>query len=35
MYSSETDPILTDCAEALHAVLRHSTLLRLCAWGDV
>jgi hypothetical protein len=29
MYSSETDPILTDCAEALHAVLPHSTLLRL------
>ena len=28
MYRSETDPIFTDCAEALHAVLPHSTLLR-------
>jgi pimeloyl-ACP methyl ester carboxylesterase len=29
MYGSETDPMFVDCAEALHAVLPHSTLLRL------
>ena len=29
MYGSETDPMLTDCAEALHAVLPPSTVLRL------
>jgi hypothetical protein len=28
MYGSETDPIFTGCAEALHAVLPHWTLLR-------
>jgi pimeloyl-ACP methyl ester carboxylesterase len=29
MYGSETDPMFVDCAEALHAVLPHSTVLRL------
>jgi pimeloyl-ACP methyl ester carboxylesterase len=29
MYGSETDPMFVACAEALHAVLPHSTLLRL------
>ena len=29
MYGSETDPMFADCAEALHAVLPHSTVLRL------
>jgi len=29
MYGSETDPMFVDCAEALHAVLPHSTLLPL------
>jgi pimeloyl-ACP methyl ester carboxylesterase len=29
MYGSETDPMFIDCAEALHAVLPHSTVLRL------
>jgi pimeloyl-ACP methyl ester carboxylesterase len=29
MYGRETDPMFVDCAEALHAVLPHSTLLRL------
>jgi hypothetical protein len=29
MYGSETDPMFVDCAEALHAILRHSTVLRL------
>ena len=29
MYGSETDPMFVDCAEALHAVLPHSTLLGL------
>jgi hypothetical protein len=29
MYGSETDPMFVDCAEALHAVLPHSTILRL------
>jgi len=28
-YGSETDPMFVDCAEALHAVLPHSTVLRL------
>ena len=28
-YGSETDPMFLDCTEALHAVLRHSTVLRL------
>jgi hypothetical protein len=29
MYGSETDPMFVDCAEALHAVLPHSTVLGL------
>ena len=29
MYGSETDTMFVDCAEALHAVLPHSTVLRL------
>jgi pimeloyl-ACP methyl ester carboxylesterase len=29
MYGSETDPMFAECAEALHAVLPHSTVLRL------
>jgi pimeloyl-ACP methyl ester carboxylesterase len=29
MYGGETDPMFVDCAEALHAVLPHSTVLRL------
>lgn len=29
MYGSETDPMFVDCAEALHAVLPHSTVVRL------
>jgi pimeloyl-ACP methyl ester carboxylesterase len=29
IYGSETDPMFVDCAEALHAVLPHSTVLRL------
>jgi pimeloyl-ACP methyl ester carboxylesterase len=29
MYGSETDPMFIDCAEALHGVLPHSTVLRL------
>jgi hypothetical protein len=29
MYGSETDPMFVDCAEALHGVLPHSTVLRL------
>ena len=29
MYGSETDPMFVDCAEALHAVLPRSTILRL------
>jgi pimeloyl-ACP methyl ester carboxylesterase len=29
MYGSETDPMFVDCAGALHAVLPHSTVLRL------
>jgi pimeloyl-ACP methyl ester carboxylesterase len=29
MYGSETDPMFVACAEALHAVLPHSTVLRL------
>ena len=29
MYGSETDPMFVDCAEALDAVLPHSTVLRL------
>ena len=29
MCGSETDPMFVDCAEALHAVLAHSTVLRL------
>lgn len=29
IYGSETDPMFVDCAEALHAVLSHSTVLRL------
>ena len=29
MYGSETDPMFVTCAEALHAVLPHSTVLRL------
>jgi pimeloyl-ACP methyl ester carboxylesterase len=29
MYGSETDPMFIDCAEALHAVLPRSTVLRL------
>jgi pimeloyl-ACP methyl ester carboxylesterase len=29
MYGSETDPMFVDCAKALHAVLPHSTVLRL------
>jgi pimeloyl-ACP methyl ester carboxylesterase len=29
MYGSETDPMFVDCAVALHAVLPHSTVLRL------
>jgi pimeloyl-ACP methyl ester carboxylesterase len=29
MYGSETDPMFVDCAEALQAVLPHSTVLRL------
>jgi pimeloyl-ACP methyl ester carboxylesterase len=29
MYGSETDPMFVDCAEALHSVLPHSTVLRL------
>jgi hypothetical protein len=28
-YGSETDPMFVDCAEALDAVLPHSTVLRL------
>jgi hypothetical protein len=29
MYGSETDPMFVDCANALHAVLPHFTVLRL------
>jgi pimeloyl-ACP methyl ester carboxylesterase len=29
IYGSETDPMFAECAEALHAVLPHSTVLRL------
>ena len=29
IYGSETDPMFIDCAEALNAVLPHSTVLRL------
>ena len=29
MYGGETDPMFVDCAEALHAVLPRSTVLRL------
>ena len=29
MYGGETDPMFVDCTEALHAVLLHSTVLRL------
>ena len=29
MYGSDTDPMFVDCADALHAVLPHSTALRL------
>jgi pimeloyl-ACP methyl ester carboxylesterase len=29
MYGTETDPMFVDCAEALHAVLPHSTVLGL------
>jgi pimeloyl-ACP methyl ester carboxylesterase len=29
MYGSETDPMFVDCAEALHEVVPHSTVLRL------
>jgi pimeloyl-ACP methyl ester carboxylesterase len=29
IYGSKTDPMFVDCAEALHGVLPHSTLLRL------
>ena len=29
IYGSETDPMFVDCAEALHGVLPHSTVLRL------
>ena len=29
MYGGESDPMFADCAEALHAVLPHSTVLRL------
>jgi pimeloyl-ACP methyl ester carboxylesterase len=29
MYGSETDPMFVDCAEALHEVLPHSTVLQL------
>jgi pimeloyl-ACP methyl ester carboxylesterase len=29
MYGSESDPMFADCAEALHAVIPHSTVLRL------
>jgi pimeloyl-ACP methyl ester carboxylesterase len=29
MYGSQTDPMFVDCAEALHAVVPHSTVLRL------
>ena len=29
MYGGETDPMFVDCAEALHGVLPHSTVLRL------
>ena len=29
MYGSETDPMFVDCAQALYAVLPHSTVLRL------
>jgi pimeloyl-ACP methyl ester carboxylesterase len=29
IYGAETDPVFVDCAEALHAVLPHSTVLRL------
>jgi hypothetical protein len=29
IYGSETDPMFVDCAEALDAVLPHSTILRL------
>ena len=29
MYGSETDPMFPDCAQALHGILPHSTVLRL------
>jgi pimeloyl-ACP methyl ester carboxylesterase len=29
MYGSETDPMFVDCVDALHAVLPHSTVMRL------
>ena len=29
IYGSETDPMFVDCADALHAVLPHSIVLRL------